>query len=89
MRKRFKELYDYNRRIKNGERLSGSEAQLREELLDEVLGAIDAVDDDYARLGLYERYINAEKWSDVAYKMGYYSDDCVRKICERTIKKLM
>lgn len=89
MRKQFKELYGYNSRIKRGERLSFEEARKREELVSAVTCAIDSLEDECTRMGLYERYIKAMKWCDVADAMGYFSDDSVRKRCERAINKLM
>lgn len=89
MKKRLNRLYSMGSRLKKGQTLTIPESIEYESLLNEAKAEIDRVEDDHTRLVLTERYINANKWSDIADKMGHYTDDGIRKCCERAVKKYL
>lgn len=89
MKEVLKRLYQLNHKYKMSGELTREESAELTSLMETVKNQINSIEDDYAKYCLNERYINAKPWQTIADEMGYYSDDSVRKCCERAIKKYM
>ena len=85
----LKRLYELNRKYKVSGELDEEEYAELTELLELAKENINSIDDDYAGYCLTERYINAKPWRQIADEMGHYTDDAIRKCCERAIKRYM
>ncbi len=89
MKETLKRLYKLNNKQKTIGRLSRDEYYELVTLLQKAKESIDRIDDDYAEYCLTERYINAKPWRQIADEMGHFTDDSIRKCCERAIKRYM
>ncbi len=58
-------------------------------LRDKINNFISTIEDSSTRQIFEYRYMKCMSWKQVAYMLGgYMSEDCVRKIAERYIKKI-
>lgn len=89
MKEVLKRLFELNRRFKVTGDLNDDEYAEMKRLLALAEEKITSIDDDYVGYCLSERYIEAKSWRQIADEMGYYTDDAIRKCCERAIKRYM
>ncbi len=85
----LRRLYYLNRKSKKREPMTTEESDELVRLLKLAGNALSKVGDDYARLALTERYINAKRWRYVADKFGAMTEDTVRKRCTRAVEKYL
>lgn len=85
----FRRLYYLNRKSKMREELTPSESDELVRLLKMAGNELSKVSDDYARVALTERYINARRWRYVADKFGALSEDTIRKRCSRAVDRYL
>ncbi len=83
----FKRLNTLNIKARRSP-LTDRETLERQRLKRNVKSYIDGVYDDYANYCLRERYLEGKEWYEISDSLGHFTTDAVRKICERTIKKM-
>ncbi len=81
---RLSSLHRKARRYK----LTYREARERDRLRRLLKRKIKGVMNDYARYCMECRYLDGMIWDDIADSLGHHTHDAVRKICERTIKRM-
>lgn len=86
-RKKFLRLSELNRKAM---RYDLTYCQLREQdrLRRLLKRKIYGITNDYARYCMEMRYLEGMKWDAIADSLGHATSDSVRKMCERTIKRL-
>ena len=89
MKATLKRLYMLNRKSKRRKRMTPAEFRELGALLDVARDALGKVTDDYVRLALTERYINAKSWRSVTSALGAVSDDSIRRACARAVGRYM
>lgn len=79
---------DSEKLIKERERELVSKIRNCTQLKEKIDKFINNIDDSLTRQIFYYRYVKCMPWRQVSYMTGAYcSEDCVRKIAERYLKK--
>ncbi len=86
-RNKFLRLSQLNRKGKRYE-LSYFELRERDRLRRLLKRKICGIMNDYARYCMECRYLEGMMWDDIADSLGHNTSDAVRKICERTIRRM-
>ena len=84
----FRQLFELNKKAKAHGAITTEESIKLRRLIEGAEADIARVDDDNIRFALAQRYIYAERWRTIADDLGHYTDDTVRKECDRAVRRL-
>lgn len=86
-KEKFLRLSSLNRKARRYD-LSYFELRERDRLRRLLKRKIYGLSNDYARYCMECRYLEGMMWETISDSLGHCTPDAVRKICERTIKRM-